>query len=231
MHGVVLHRREYRETSFLVDFFTREMGKIRAVCKGVRSGKNAKKSLLQPFQPLMLSFSGRHDLKNLVQVDASGQHFRLQGTSMFSAFYMNELLNRCLIDEVPNQDIFDLYLASLLRLVEADAIEPTLREFEMNLLNSLGYGIDPLHDWQNGENIHADGYYTFIPQHGFQRLPVANQSKNCFKGEIILNMAGNNWTQATLKQAKVIMRMAFLPILGDKPLKSRELFLQVEQVK
>ena len=231
MHGVVLHKREYRETSFLVDFFTREMGKIRAVCKGVRSGKNAKKSLLQPFQPLILSFSGRHDLKNLTQVDASGQHFRLQGNGMFSAFYMNELLNRCLIDEVPNQDVFDLYLASLLRLVEGHSIEPTLREFEINLLAALGYGLDCTNDWQSGELIDTQGYYSFVTQHGFQRLVSPNQSKNCFKGETILNIANNNWTQLTLKQAKVIMRMAFLPILGDKPLKSRELFLQVEQVK
>ena len=231
LHSVVLHRREYRETSYLVDFFTRDMGKVSAVCKGVRSSKSDRKSLLQPFQPLLTSFSGRHDLKNLTLVEATGQAFRLQGNAMFSAFYINEVLNRCLAVEVPHQDIFDLYMASLLRLAEEHPIEPVLREFELNLLDGLGYGIDFACDWQSGEAILANDFYTYVVQHGFQRLSSPNASKNCFSGEVVLDIGNNNWNQESLKQAKVIMRMAFLPILGDKPLKSRELFLQVEQAK
>ena len=43
--GFVLHRRSYRETSYLTDLFTLELGKVSAVARGVRGNKGDKKSL------------------------------------------------------------------------------------------------------------------------------------------------------------------------------------------
>ena len=62
----VLHRRPYRETSYIVDFFTLQEGKISAVAKGVKNSKSDRKSLLQPFQPLNVQLAGKSDLKNLL---------------------------------------------------------------------------------------------------------------------------------------------------------------------
>lgn len=235
LNALVLHRRPYRETSFIVDFITREQGRISAVCRGVRGGKSNnksdKKSLLQPFQALTISLSGRQELKNLVQVDGLQRRFEFSGTVMFSALYLNELLNRLLPPEVSYPEIYDLYLASLMRLSQGEPLEPVLRECERNLLAYLGLGFDWTTDWVSGEPIQPDVHYEFVHEQGFRPLYLASQTQNCFSGKLLLQIDQNQWDTRTLHAAKTIFRMAFRPILGDKPLKSRELFKSMEQTK
>lgn len=222
--GQVLHRRPYRETSYIVDFFTREYGKVSAVCKGVRGSKNDKKSLLQPFQPLTLNLFGRHELKNLSTVESAGSMFRLQGERLFSALYMNEVLNRTLLPEVQYQTLYDIYVASLLRLASDEALEPILREFELQLLEELGYGSNLQQDWQTGEALQPQAYYTFVVQQGLQQLSAKDSTQNCFSTEDLNKVYKYQWDKQSLRCAKVICRLALHPLLGDKPLKSRELF-------
>ncbi|WJG08717.1 DNA repair protein RecO [Aliiglaciecola sp. LCG003] len=231
--GVVLHHRPYRETSLIVDFLTKESGRVSAVCRGVRGAKSAKsgekKSLLQPFQPLLLGLSGRHELKNLTQLDSDGRAFNLDGPALFSALYLNELLNRMLPKEVTYPEIYDLYLASLLRLSKLENIEAVLREFEISALHHLGYGFDWLADWQTNQALVPDAYYAFVNEYGFQGLPYAEGHGNCFLGTTLQDINNFNWNSQSLAAAKRITRMAFRPILGDKPLKSRELFQKLEK--
>ena len=77
--GFLLHKRSYRETSYLTDLFTLELGKVSAVARGVRGNKSDKKSLLQSFQPLFLSVSGKHELRNLNQLESAGAMLNLVG--------------------------------------------------------------------------------------------------------------------------------------------------------
>lgn len=235
LNGLVLHRRPYRETSMLVDFFTREQGCVSAVCKGVRGTKSAsrndKKSLLQPFQPVQLTLSGRHQLKTLGQLEANGKMFNFSGTLLFSALYLNELLNRILPNGVSYPEIFDLYLASLLRLDAREAVEEVLREFEIQLLAYLGYSFSWHTDCQSGQTLVAGQHYEFVMERGFCHIPEQFRSQNAFSAENLLKVARYEWDQASLSSAKRVLRMAFRPILGDKPLKSRELFKTLEQQK
>lgn len=224
LSGFLLHRREYRETSYLLDIFTLELGKVSAVAKGVRGSKSDKKSLLQAFQPLLVSFYGKHELKNLRQVEARSPMQVLTGKAMFAAMYLNEVLNRTLINEQAHPQLFDLYQQSLISLSQGRELEPALREFELGLLSEQGYGLDFLHDWQSGEVIQPQHYYTLILEHGFQQLPEALKVSNCFSGENLQKIAAYNWDKASLSCAKRISRMAMAPLLGSKPLKSRELF-------
>lgn len=235
LDGVVLHSRPYRETSMLVDFFTRQTGRVTAVCRGVRGGKSAKsnerKSAVQPFQSLKLNFSGRTELKSLAHMETDGRQLNLQGSVLFCGLYINELLNRVVPKEVAYPDIFDLYMASLLRLSELQPMEIVLREFEINLLQYLGYGFDWQNDWQSNMPVHNEQYYCFVLEHGFQLLATREPSANCFVGEDLTQVANFQWTKASLQTAKRVTRMAFRPIIGDKPLKSRELFQKLEQAK
>lgn len=235
LNGLVIHRRQYRETSFIVDFFTKEQGRVSAVCRGVRGGKSAKanekKSLLQPFQPLSLTFSGRHELKNLNQIEGNGRAFQLHGVTLFSAMYLNELLNRVLPKEVSYPEVFDLYLASLFRMANNENMEVVLREFEICLIQNIGYGFDWIVDCHSGERIQANSYYSFINDQGFQCLAAKEQTANCFLGADLIKIADYHWDKQSLTVAKRITRMAFKPILGDKPLKSRELFTKLERTE
>jgi len=227
-NGLVLHRRPYRETSFIVDFFTREYGRVSAVCRGVRGGKssnkNEKKSLLQPFQALNVILSGKHELKTLTQVDSNGKMFSFTGNHLFSALYLNELLNRILPREIILIEIYDLYLASLLRLAEEQEIEIILREFEINLLRYLGYGFSWNTDWLSGDEIQPKTQYVYVNEQGFQLSVGENHTQNCFTGESLNKIANADWDKQSLQSAKRVLRMALRPLLGEKPLKSRELF-------
>lgn len=224
--GFVLHRRFYRETSYLTDLFTLELGKVSAVARGVRGNKGDKKSLLQSFQPLLLSISGKHELRNLNQLESAGSMIKLVGHQLFSAMYLNELVNRLLPKEVPHPELFLSYEQSLKWLANNGDIEPCLREFELMLLDDMGYGIDLTQDYENGQAVEADVDYCLVLENGIKRTDVTAQGSNRFSGEALLQVSQQIWTANSLQCAKRITRMALSPLLGSKPLKSRELFQQ-----
>ena len=224
--GFLLHRRSYRETSYLTDLFTLELGKISAVARGVRGNKGDKKSLLQSFQLLLLSVSGRHELRNLNQLESAGPMLQLVGHQLFSAMYLNELLNRVLPKEVPHPELFLAYQRSLHWLSSGGDIEPCLRQFELLLLDDMGYGIDLTQEYESGRAVEADVDYCFVLENGIRRIDSTAQGSNRFSGEALLQISNNIWTTSSLQCAKRMTRMALSPLLGQKPLKSRELFQQ-----
>jgi DNA repair protein RecO (recombination protein O) len=228
--GYVLHTRAYRETSVIVEFFTPQFGRISAVAKGARgSGKSDRKSLLQPLQLLSFELAGRSQLKNLGIAEAIRNPWPLRGNCLYSAFYMNELLMRALPETEPVSLLFEQYQSSLEHLSslsENDAlvnIEPVLRSFELMLLQELGYLPDLAHDAQTGERIDANQHYTFIAEQGF--LPCPSTQAYAIQGTDLIAIEAREFTPSARKTAKHICRQALLPIIGDKPLKSRELFL------
>lgn len=224
--GFVLHRRFYRETSYLTDLFTLELGKVSAVARGVRGNKSDKKSLLQSFQPLLLSISGKHELRNLNQLESAGSMMKLVGHQLFSAMYLNELLNRLLPKEVPHPELFNCYQQSLKWLASGGDIEPCLRQFELMLLDDMGYGIDLTQEYENGKTVETDIDYCLVLENGIRRIDKSAKGTNRFSGEALLQVSNNDWTPNSLQCAKRITRMALAPLLGSKPLKSRELFQQ-----
>ncbi|WP_158971382.1 DNA repair protein RecO [Paraglaciecola sp. L3A3] len=231
LNGFLLHRREYRETSYLTDFFTAELGKISAVVKGVRGNKGDKKSLLQSFQPLLISISGKHELRNLNQLESSASMFRLAGHHLFSAMYINEILNRLLPKEVPHPELYCLYQETLALLNTGCKIEPCLREFEISLLNELGYGFDLNYDYENEQAVEPDGEYCLVLEQGVKRVGAEFKGNNRFSGDALLQMSQLIWNPASLHCAKSINRLALSQLLGPKPLKSRELFQQTWKIK
>jgi DNA repair protein RecO (recombination protein O) len=224
--GFLLHRRSYRETSYLTDLFTLELGKVSAVARGVRGNKGDKKSLLQSFQPLLLSISGKHELRNLNQLESAGSMMKLVGHQLFSAMYLNELLNRLLPKEVPHPELYLSYQQSLKWLASGGDIEPCLRQFELMLLDDMGYGIDLTQEYENGQTVETDVDYCLVLENGIRRIDDSAQGTNRFSGEALLQVSNNVWTPNSLQCAKRITRMALAPLLGSKPLKSRELFQQ-----
>ena len=230
MQAFVLHRRAYRESSYLSDFFTLEMGKVSAVVKGVRGKKGDKKSLLQAFQPLLIVATGRHELRNVNHLEAAGGMLNLQGNQLFCAMYINELLNRLLPKEVPHPELYQIYAETLAKLKFDMNIEPILREFELNLLDDLGYGLDLSCEYDTQVPISKEYDYCVVPEQGLQRIVKQVVLGNRFSGESIMNMREQHWDPQSLHCAKRINRMSLSHILGHKPLKSRELFLSASQI-
>ena len=166
--GFVLHKREYSETSFLVDFFTEYHGRITLLAKGARRPRSPLKALLQPFTPLLLRWSGKGDLKTLTKVEAASLTLPMNTLALYSGFYVNEMLVRVLENQTAYQELFQHYLLCVTKLAATpDALEPTLRTFEFQVLKALGYGVDFVHCIATGEEVDPNMWYQFRENEGF----------------------------------------------------------------
>ena len=219
----VLHSRPYKETSALVDFLTPE-GRLRAVLRGAR-GKAG--GLARPFAPLELELRGRGELKSVARLEAVGISHWLQGQTLYSGMYLNELLLRLLPAEDPHPALFEHYTLTLQALAANPPLEPLLRAFEWRLLDELGYGFALDIDIA-GLPIVASSLYRLQPDAGLEL--VVQLQPGLFQGADLLAMAEADWSSpGALAAAKRLMRQALAPHLGGRPLVSRELFMNLKE--
>lgn len=215
----ILHSRAYKETSALVDLFSQEEGRQRAVLRGARSKKG---SLARPFVQLEVELKGRGELKSLTIHEAVGSYHLLQGQRLFCAMYLNELLMRMLALHDAQPLLFEHYELTLHALAADMAVEPLLRTFEWRLLEQLGYGFSLSQDC-DGQLIQPNHWYALEPQSGLQLLPMMQPGS--FAGADLQALAQTKWQdKKVLHTAKRLMRQALAPHLGSRPLISRELF-------
>lgn len=237
----VLHRRPYRESSQIVDLLCEKQGRFSALHR-----VNKKQPALQPFTPYQMQFSGRGDLKYCQHVEINypsiysdhepsvkGQS--LKGRNLYCGFYLNELVMRMTWRDEPQAELYQIYqqtLLGLLRLENDLQSEPLLRRFEFHLLAIMGYQYNWQQDSESRE-IESDQFYSFDPYSGFhlinqQQRNAPAQQGPLFPGHAILAIAQENWQhELSWQVAKHIARLALKPLLGDKPLVSRELFKQL----
>ena len=139
--GYVLHATAWRETSLIVQAFSRDHGWVSMVAKGAKRPHSVLRPALSVFQPLLLSWTGSGEVKTLTRAECAGVH-ALPGAAMMSCWYMNELLFRLLPREDPHPGLFDAYVIALQRLAAGQAAAGALRRFEWILLKETGYGLD-----------------------------------------------------------------------------------------
>jgi DNA repair protein RecO (recombination protein O) len=230
--GYVLHTREYRDSSLLVELMSLQYGRVSAVAKGVRNANKssrARRSAITPFAPLLLSWSGRGELKTLIQVESSASTVSLAAKSLFSGMYVNELMCRLLQYSEPQPEIFALYEWVLLSLSGSAELDITLRRFELGLLEALGYGFDYASDFVSGAPLVPERLYWLDCERGFTELSAITQSagseQRIFRGEHLIAIAEEAYSVDVRRSAKRLCRQALAVHLGSKPLKSRELFV------
>jgi len=228
--GYVLHQRPYRETSALLEVFTESHGRIGLVARGIRSPKSRQRGELQLFRSLRLSWSARSELGTLTAVESAVPGERLRGTALYSAFYLNELLVRLLVRNDPHPGLYAHYQASLESLMQGGDIEPLLRIFEKNLLQEIGYGLLLDSEVESGEPVQPDRYYDYHLESGPVRVAGQDTRAFVFKGSSLLALQRGQLAGAdVLRDAKRLMRSALNLYLGNKPLKSRELFSAINK--
>jgi DNA repair protein RecO (recombination protein O) len=224
----VLHCRPYQDSSLLVDLLTAELGLVRVVAKGARNKSKKNALRCDPYTKLQVSLSGRSTLKTLCGCEVLASTYRLQGERLFAAIYVNELILRVLHEGDPLPEIIPLYDEIIAKLAGSDSLEMILRPFELQLLELLGYGIDFSADI-DGNEILVDQMYVYIPEYGFQQLTGLKQATHAFSGQQISSIEqGGLSDQRSRRDAKMLMRLALSPLVGDKPFMSRELFAGVQ---
>ncbi|MEN8176602.1 MAG: DNA repair protein RecO [Pseudomonadota bacterium] len=223
----VLHRRPYTDTSLLLELYTPNAGRLPAIARGARSPA-ARGSWLQPFQPLLVQWRGRGDVKTLSRFEARGNPLALHGRRLYCGVYINELMLRLVPREDPADELFVAYEQTLRDLVTTPDIESLLRHFEVRLLKSLGYAL-PLDRTVAGESVEAQGYYRYSVEMGPEACGEADAG--VVKGQTLLSLAHRHpLAEKRLRQeARNLMRRVLDHYLDYKPLKSRELFKPARQ--
>lgn len=220
----VLHSRPFRNTSLLVDLFTQQHGLISAVARSARGSKSRYQGQLQLFTPMLVSWSGMHELKTLGNIELNGMPIQLNQKPLFCGFYLNELLIRLLHKEDPHPKLFDFYHQSLYHLEKNDSIPVTLRLFEKKILDELGYGLPLKQEAKTREKIQPDCLYLYEHHHGFI-LCEQDNTQNIFSGSDLIAIAEEKLdNDEILQTAKRLTRTAIQYLLGNKKLNSREFF-------
>lgn len=219
----VLHSRKYGEHHLLVDMLTLAAGRISLMVRGAASAKSTRRGLLQPFNPLLINWSGRGTIPNLKQVDQRSTYAMPSGKALFSGFYLNELLMRLIEQNEPVPELFHVYEATVENLAGEKNLELSLRGFELELLHTLGYGVDLLCEGQSGTSVSADARYCYEPQMGLKK--AFSEEQSLVKGDTLIALAhGQMLDVRQTREARGLMRHILNYYLGGKPLKSREFF-------
>jgi len=224
--GFILHKRNYRESSQLLDIFTRANGLVSVIAKGGRSRRSPFYLSLQLFSVLEVGYQGKSDLQTLTRADTLEVISFTSAEKTFCGYYVNELLLHLLHRYDPHPELFDRYRKTLQQLAHADSPEAQLRYFEVDLLSEIGYGLNLQTDTHTEKTLEAERVYYFQPDAG--AFPAAGQQTSTFPrlhGRTLIELSEYNLASAqSLKEAKHLMRYLLNVHLGDKPIKSRDLF-------
>ncbi len=221
----LLRRRDWQNTSLMLDFFTRDYGCIRAIARGAR--RNSATASYQPFVMLSINWSGRHELKTLTGIE--GQALPVGEENYLSLLYVNELIGALLPQGEPNPRVFASYLSLLQQSVETiDEIH--LRRFELEMMHLLGYLPDVSLDATTGKTIRHDSHYQFVINSGF--VACADSAPDSVSGQVVIDWAEGKYQQdSVLRLAKSVLRSTIDFNLHGKALKSRDVYLEMKRRK
>ena len=221
----VLHHRPYRETSLIIEVFGRDTGRVGILAKGARRPKSRSRGMLQPFRPLLLSWSARRELATLTGAEPSGYLSRLTGRDLFNALYMNELLMRLMHRHDPHPELFESYGFALGCLAAGESTESVLRIFEKHLLEAIGYGLVLDCEVDTGVPVEGGYEYSYQADRGPMRTAAREGPSVRVRGGTLLALANERLDDAdVLNEAKRLMRSVLRQYLGDQPLATRSLF-------
>ena len=227
----LIHTRAYRDTSLLVEAFTRNHGRISLVARGVKGKKGNRASLLQPFAPLLISWWSRGELGSLRNAELHQQPQWLTGNRLASGLYVNELLHRLLERHEPHPELFEYYAMTIQQIsnVSLDQLANVLRVFEKFLITQMGYGLQFNVDAATGVPVQADRYYSFNPEGGCYQAQgdwgSLYSQRHLYKGSSLLALHNEQFESVDeLHDAKRLMRTVLAAHLGEKPIYSRSLW-------
>lgn len=221
----VLHSIPYRDTSRIVELFTREHGRVCVFARGARGPKSRLAPLLQPFSPLLVSWRGRGDAAQLSQaeaaIDAQGRRpAGLPATHVMSGFYVNELLLKLTTRDDPHPALFDAYARVLRRLGSEPSVEPALRQFESLLLAEVGYGLDVAVEFATGREVDPHARYVYRVGQGVS-LALAD-APGSVAGRVLRRLAaGDELEPGDYEDARRVLRAAIDYCLEGRELATR----------
>ena len=228
----LIHQRPYSETSQISNLFSRHYGRVDVIAKRSKRPKSKFKSFLQPFSPILVSWSGRSQLKTLRSVDISlSKQHNVSGKHLMSAFYLNELILSFLTTADPYPDLFDAYSLAIENLSSADSSEIILREFEIELLTEIGYAINFRTEAMSSKKIEPNLLYRFVAGEGFVSSVTSSAREKLMKGSVIHAIDQGDFADPqTLSIAKRIARESIKYHLSGKELNTKKVVKSLKKM-
>ncbi len=222
----LLHSVPYSETSLVLDLLTRDHGRIAALAKGAKRPRSALRAVLLQFQPLLVAYTGRGELRTLTGADWQGGLESPRGNGLMSAFYLNELIMRLIAREDPCPEVFDEYERALRQIATGTELESTLRRFEWTLMRETGVAPDLTTD-AAGKAIEAGKHYHWIPNGGFA---LSEPTDNSVSGETLTGLAANQFDNDRIRQqAKHLTRRIMTHCLDGWQLSTRKIMQDLQR--
>jgi DNA repair protein RecO (recombination protein O) len=228
--GFVLHSYPYKETSLIVDVFTRDHGRIALVAKGAKRPHSTLRGVLQTFQPLSVSWSGKSEVRTLINAEWIGGLLPLEKSALLCGFYLNELLVKLLARDDAHPALFNHYVATLNQLAHDEPAPIVLRKFERALLKETGVSGDFRICTTRNEQIITDQTYVVEPERGPRPARPADTSPRV-SGKTLLDMENEDYSDAvTQTQSKFLMRFLLAHHLNGAPLNTRQILIDLMQL-
>lgn len=229
----VLHSYPFRETSLIVEVFTRDFGRMALLARGARRPRAAIRGLLMAFQPLEIGWAGKGEVLTLMKAEWVGGQPLLAGEALFCGYYLNELLMHLLPREDAHEALFAHYAEMLRRLAadpEGREREADLRRFEKALLQELGYGLTLDRD-SDGRAIEADASYAYRMEQGPVRLDHEAGADQVVAGKTLLDLGAGDFSDPRSRvEAKALMRTLMAYYLAGKELETRKIFKELQEL-
>lgn len=226
----VLHNRPYSESSWIVELYSKHYGRLAVIAKGARRLKSKTRGLLLPFQPLLVSWSGKGEVPTLTNVEPDDGLFELASKSLVCGFYCNELIMRLLHRNDPHPKLFDVYAQVIEALNRNLNRQIALRIFEKSLLKEIGYGLNLQYEANSNKPIQESLYYIYQHEHGaipqlIDNKVTKHKKSTVVSGKTLLAIANEDYSNPeALLQAKAFMRDVFNQLTGARKIHSRDIF-------
>ncbi len=229
----VLHSYPFRETSLIVEVFSRDFGRMALLARGARRPRSAIRGLLMAFQPIEIGWAGKGEVLTLMKAEWQGGQPLLSGEALFCGYYLNELLMHLLPREDAHEQLFAHYTRMLARLAadpSGKVREADLRSFEKALLQELGYGLTLSHDSAGGP-IHPEAFYTYRIEQGPVRLEHDAGAAQVVIGKTLLDIEAEDFSDPRSRyESKALMRTLMAYYLAGKELETRKIFKELQEL-
>ncbi|MEO8144004.1 MAG: DNA repair protein RecO [Betaproteobacteria bacterium] len=230
----VLHAYPYKETSLIVEAFTRGFGRVGLLARGARRPRSAMRGVLLGFHPLRMTWSASAELGTLMAAEWSGGQASLSGIGLMCGFYINELVLRLLPRDDPHEALFDAYGEALVALATGEQRAPAqagiLRGFERRMLAELGYAPTLDRDAANGAQIEAAKHYAYEAERGMVETRRTD-GDTAFSGRTLLDMAADNYDNSrTREEARRLLRALIAERLGGQALHTRAVLSELQDL-
>ncbi|MDF3037023.1 MAG: recombination protein RecO [Paucimonas sp.] len=226
----VLHSLPYKETSLIVEVFSRDYGRISLMAKGAKRPHSRLRSVLQTFQPLSMGWAGKSEMRTLTSAEWVGGLMPLEKSALLCGFYLNELLIKLLARDDPHPMLFDHYVATLNQLAHDEPAPIVLRRFERALLKETGVAADLSYCTVTRERVEADKLYVVDPELGPRPARPADAWPR-MSGKTLLDMDAEDYSDTvTQAQSKVLMRFLLAHQLNHAQLNTRQILIDLMQL-